>query len=140
MSLDYLEDLERSVDNGREIYVCPGVQSSEWSLSEDIEEIRAKAQRTANSRRFQVHIYRLINRMDTVSEDSYLVVRKILEPSPRGEPRFQWAIVDTREAAEMLRDVSQGPTPYFGAAIAETQEPKEEHINVSMGPGGVRRR
>lgn len=124
MSIDYLEDLERLIDNGREIFVSPGVQSSEWELSSDIEPLRRKAQRTANANKFSVHIYKLISKGDIISDDSFLVVRKILEPSPRGEPRFQWGIVDTKEAAEMLRDVSQGPTPFFGATIFETYKPE----------------
>lgn len=122
MSIDWLEDLSRAVDNGKEVYLTPGIQSNEWHMAFVLEELRSKGQRTANSRKFQSHIYRLINRMDTVSDDSYVVVRKILDPSPQGDPRFQWAIVDTREAAELLRDVSQGPTPYFGATIVETFE------------------
>lgn len=123
MSIDYLEDLARGIDNGKDVFVVPGVQSNEWTLSFDIEPLRKKAQRTANGRKFQVHIYRLVNKMDTVSDDCYLVVRKILEASPTGDPRFQWSIVDTREAAEMMRDVSQGPTPYFGAVIEESFDP-----------------
>ena len=126
MSIDFLEDLERLVDNGREFFVCPGVQATEWSIDEQIEPLKKKAQRTANARRIQAHIYKLLNKMDTTSDDCYLVVRKILDPSPRGEPRFQWAIVDTREAAEMMRDVSLGPTPYFGAMVVETYEPEDE--------------
>lgn len=117
MSIDYLEDIERDVDNGKDLFVCPGAQSSEWELSSDLEALQKKAQRTANALKYKVHIYRLINKGDTVSDDAFLVVRKILDPSARGEPRFQWGIVDTKEAAEMLRDVSQGPTPYFGATI-----------------------
>ena len=124
MSIDYLEDLARSIDGGKEMYVVPGLQANEWNMSEDIESLRKKAQRTANGRKFQVHIYRLVNKMDTVSDDSYLVVRKILDPSANGAPRFQWSIVDTREAADLMRDVSQGPTPYFGAVIEETFEPE----------------
>ncbi|MCB0324616.1 MAG: hypothetical protein KDD69_13635 [Bdellovibrionales bacterium] len=124
MSIDYLEDLARAIDNGKEIFVCPGLQTNEWILSEDKEELRKKAQRTANGRKFQVNIYRLVNKMDTVAEDSYLVVRRILEASPTGVPRFQWSIVDTREAADMMRDVSQGPTPYFGAVVEETFDPE----------------
>jgi hypothetical protein len=93
-------------------------------LSEEIDPLRKKAQRTANSRKFQVNLYRLINKSDTMSDDCYLVVRKILEASATGVPRFQWAIVDTREAAEMMRDVSQGPTPYFGATVEETFDPE----------------
>lgn len=124
MSLDYLEDMENYVTNGRLMYACPGANANEWYLTESIDELRSKAQRTANARRFPTHIYRLVNRMETVSGDSYLVVRKILEPGPRGEPHFQWSVVDTREAAEMLRDVSQGPSPFFGAVVEETFNPQ----------------
>lgn len=124
MSIDYLEDLENEVTNGRRKYACPGPNANEWYLSDAVDELRNKAQRTADSRRFQTHIYRLVNKMETVTGDCYLVVRKILEPSPRGEPHFQWAVVDTREAAEMLRDVSQGPSPFFGAVIEETFSPR----------------
>ncbi|HMO17189.1 MAG TPA: hypothetical protein PKA63_03485 [Oligoflexia bacterium] len=123
MSIDYLEDLERIIDSGKDMYVCPGAQSADWELSNDLESLRKKAQRTANALKFQVHIYRVINKGDTLGEDSFLVVRKILDSTARGEPRFQWAIVDTKEAAEMLRDVSQGPTPYFGATVEETFHP-----------------
>jgi hypothetical protein len=123
MSIDYLEDLQRFIDNGQEIYVSPGVQSSEWEMSSDVDYLRKKAQRTANAMKFQVHLYKFIAKGDVTNDDCYLVVRKILDPSPRGEPRFQWVIVDTKEAAEMLRDVSQGPTPYFGATIFETFNP-----------------
>jgi hypothetical protein len=123
MSIDYLEDLEKSINNGKELYACPGVQSAEWELSGDMAALEKKAQRTANALKFQCIIYRLINKADTVSDDCYLVVRKILDPGSRGEPRFQWGIVDTREAAEMMRDVSQGPSPYFGATIEKTFQP-----------------
>ena len=123
MAMDYLEELELDITNGVTIYACPGATSNEWNIGEDLEDLKKKAQRAANSRKFQTHIYRLINRMDTVSGDSYLAVRKILEPGPKGEPHLNWVLVDTREAAEMMRDVSQGPTPYFGATITETFEP-----------------
>jgi len=124
MSIDYLEDLESQVTNGKRQFACPGPGANEWFLSDSVEDLRSKAQRTADARKFQTHIYRLINRMETVTGDVYLVVRKILDPGPRGEPHFQWSVVDTREAAEMLRDVSQGPTPYFGAVIEESFSPR----------------
>lgn len=124
MSIDYLEDLEQAVTNGRRFYACPGPNANEWFLSESLEELRPKAQRTADVRRFQCSIYRLVNKMETVAGDCYLVIRKILDPGPRGEPHFQWSVVDTREAAEMLRDVSQGPTPFFGAVSEETFNPQ----------------
>lgn len=120
MAIDYLEDLESSIDRGKEWYACPGVNNNEWYLSTSLEELRVKGQRTANSRGHQIHVYRLINRADAVTGDSFLVVRRFLEPSPKGEPRMNWTLVDTREASEMMRDVSQGPSPYFGASIVET--------------------
>jgi hypothetical protein len=92
-------------------------------MSMSIDEVRAKAKRTANIRGLPSHVFKLLNKMDTAPEESFLVVRKILEPGPQGNPRFLWSIVDTRDAAEVLRDVSQGPTPYFGLTIIETCNP-----------------
>ena len=126
MSIDYLEDLERAIDNSYEYYMCQGAQASEWTLSTSLDELRKKAQRVADSRKIQVNIYRLVNKFDALSSDSYLCVRKILDPAPKGAPRFQWIIVDTKEAAEMMRDVSQGPSPYYGASVVETFMPHEE--------------
>lgn len=124
MSIDYLEELEQAVSNGRMRYACPGPTGHEWVISDKIEQLRTTAQRTADARKFPTHIYRLVNKMETVAGDSYLVVRKIMEPGPRGEPHMQWTVVDTREAAEMLRDVSQGPTPFFGAVVEESFNPR----------------
>lgn len=123
MSLDYLEEISIAIDSGTPYYACPGQTANEWYLSKSLDELRIKAQRTANSRKFEAHIYRLLNRMDTGPNDCFLICRKILEPGPRGEPHMQMTIVDTRDAAELLRDVSQGPTPYFGATIEETFQP-----------------
>lgn len=123
MSLDYLEDLAAQIDRGKIYYACPGVQAGEWHLAGSVDELKNFAQRAANSRKMEVPIYRVVNMLDTVTGDSYLLVRKILEPGPRGEPKIQWSVVDTREAAEMLRDVSQGPTPYFGATVEQIVKP-----------------
>ena len=92
-------------------------------VANSYEELRPKAQRAANSRKFEAGIYRLVNRMDTGADDSFLIVRKILDPNARGEPNFHWALVDTRDAAELMRDVSVGPTPYFGAVVEEKFQP-----------------
>ena len=123
MSIDYLAELEHDIDNGRTVYACPGAGTNEWFISNDLEDLKKKAQRTANSKKYGVSIYRLMNQADTMSGDTYLAVRKILEPGPKGEPHLHWTMVDTREAAEMLRDVSQGPSPYFGATVEENFSP-----------------
>ena len=123
MSLDYLEDLVRYIHRGDIYFACQGQHSNQWHISLDLDEIKKRAQRTANTRKFEVNVYQMIDSGDVVTGDSYLVVRKILEPGPRGEPHLQWALVDTKEAAEMLRDVSQGPSPYFGATVEDTFSP-----------------
>lgn len=123
MSIDYLDDLEAQITNGKTYYACPGPNANEWFISESREDLAAKAQRTANARNYDVNLYKLVNKMDTVTGDGYLVVRKILEPGPRGEPHFAWLVCDTREAADMLRDVSQGPSPYFGAVVQASFKP-----------------
>ena len=122
--MDYLTEVEHDVDAGRTLYACPSHQGNEWHISESLDDLRKKAQRTANSRKYACNIYRLINRMDTGEGDSYLTVKKIHDPGPKGEPHLSWILVDTREAAEMLRDVSHGPSPYFGATVEETIIPK----------------
>jgi len=124
MSIDYLSDLEHRIDSGRPLFACQSHQGSEWYISTDLEELKPKAQRTANAKKFEINIYRLINKMDAGEGDSFIYVKKILEPGPKGEPHMNWAIVDTRDAAEMLRDVSQGPSPYFGATVESTASPK----------------
>jgi len=123
MAMDYLTDLEHHVDSGRALFACQSHQGSEWYISTDIEELRPKAQRTANAKKYEVNLYRLVNRMDVGDGDCFLYVKKMLEPGPKGEPHLNWSVVDTREAAEMLRDVSQGPSPYFGATVEEVFKP-----------------
>ena len=124
MAIDYLQDIEHSIDNGRTVYACPSHQGYDWFLNNSVEELRQKAQRTANAKKFEVHIYRMINKMDVSEGDIYLYCKKILEPSANGEPHLQWGVVDTKDAAEMMRDVSQGPSPYFGLTVEETFQPK----------------
>lgn len=126
MSIDYLEDLASKIDAGHVYFACQGGNSNEWYVMTSLEDLKAKAQRAANNLRFEVNIYRLVNKMETGSDDSYLVVRKILEPGPRGEPHLNWIIVGTREAADMLRDVSEGPSPYFGAVVELTFKPNSQ--------------
>ncbi len=123
MSIDYIEEMADAIVRGDRKYACPGPRTGEWYLSTSIEDLRAKAKRTAGATRMPTGIYRLVDKLDTTSGDTYLVVKKFLEPGPRGEPNIQWSQVDTREAADMLRDVSQGPSPYFGMVLEETVQP-----------------
>ena len=115
MSLEYLEDLEKAIEHGREYFACPGKNSHEWHISNEPESLNDRCQRTANMRKFPQHVYQLVNVNDAGAGDSYLICKKLLDAGPRGEANLHWMLVDTKDAAEMLRDVSQGPSPYFGA-------------------------
>jgi len=124
MAIDFLQDIEHAIDSGRTMFACPSHQGYDWHLSTNLEDLRPKAQRTANSKKYEVYIYRLINKMDAGEGDAFLYCKRMLEPSPNGEPHVYWGVVDTRDAAEMMRDVSQGPSPYFGITIEESFQPK----------------
>jgi hypothetical protein len=124
MAIDYLEDIERSLENGRELFACPSVNAGDWILSDDVESIKPKAMRAAKSKKHELHIYRLASIHMASFQDGFLVVRKFLEPNHDGTPKMQWTMVDTKEASEMMRDVSQGPSPYFAAMIEETIQPE----------------
>jgi len=131
MTIDYLEELELDVSKGHTLYACPSYQGSEWIISDSLEDLKVKAQRSANVRKYAVAIYKLIDKVEVGEGDVFLVVRRLLDPGPRGEPHINWVMVDTKEAAEMLRDVSKGPTPYFGATIEEVFQPKSS-VSVPM--------
>jgi len=125
MSLDYLEALEQAIDQGGDFFASPGNSSNQWSVSRNYNDLTKHAQRLANNRKFEVPIYQLTNRVDAVAGNSFLICKKILPPGTNGEPKLQWALVDTKEAAEMMRDVSEGPTPYFGAISVQVFKPEE---------------
>src|SRR4051812_779008 len=127
MSLDYLERLDNHLADGGSYYACPGPNTPEWSLGESLAEMRREAQRSANVRRIPVQLFRLVTPAEITPdapEGSFLVVRETLEPGPRGEPNFRWGIVGSEQAAELVRDVSGGPAPYFGAVVEETIAPE----------------
>lgn len=126
MSIDWLLDLERMVDNGREFFATPGMGRNQWMISKSIEELEKGAQRAANSKKIPVNIVRLVSPHDTVSGDLFLVPTEIGDPGNRGAPDVKWTTVDTREAAEMMRDVRKGPSPIFGMQVEQTVEPAGE--------------
>ena len=123
MSIDWLHDLERAIENGREYYVTQSVGRSNWVVGRSVEELRKNAQRAANHRKLPVAIARLVPKDDTVTGDLFLVPVEIGDPGHRGEPNIRWTTVDTKEAAEMMRDVRHGPSPVFGMQIEETLAP-----------------
>ncbi len=140
MSLEYLEDLETHLEMGRDLYACQGQGHNQWYLSSSISELRNKARRVTLNRRSPVGIYHLIDKDNALPGDSFLVVRKILQSNGRGgDPHLQWILVDTKDAAEMLRDVSYGPSPYFGATLVETCKPStsEEGVKRDVVSGDV---
>lgn len=123
MGMEFLEGIAEVVENGGGYFACPGTQSGEWFLSKSADELSSRAQRTANSTHQAVSVLQLISATEVSGESSFLVAKKILELGPKGEPRIQWALVGTRDAAELVRDVSQGPTPYFGTVVESTYKP-----------------
>jgi len=124
VSLTFIEQLELDVNNGEVYYACPGSGVNEWFISKELDKCKQRAQRTANGQKFEASIYRLINHQDVAQGDVFLVVRKILDPGARGEATIRWMLVDTRDGAELVRDVSMGVTPYFGAVVEEKVFPE----------------
>lgn len=122
MSIDWIQDLDRDIENGREIYACPAVQRNQWVIGKPMEELKKFAKRAAEHKKMSVNIVQLISKADAIAGDLFLVPTNIGEPGSRGEPQVQWSTVETKEAAEMMRDVKHGPAPFFGMQIAETVE------------------
>jgi hypothetical protein len=120
MSIDWIYDLEREIENGREVYACPGVQRNQWIIGKPMEELRKLARRAADHKKMTVNIVRLITKADAIAGDLFLVPTNIGEPGSRGEPQIQWSTVETKDAAEMMRDVKHGPSPFFGMQVEET--------------------
>lgn len=125
MSIDWLLDLERAVDAGRELYATPGVGKNQWVVAKSIEDLQKIAQRAANLKKMPVNIVRLVPKTDAITGDMFLVPVRISDPGPRGEPQIEWKPFETREAAENMRDVRHGPSPFFGMQAVATVEPTD---------------
>ena len=123
MSIDWLFDLERAVDGGREVFACPGVGKNQWVIGKSVDELKKTAQRAADLKKLPVSIVRLVPKMDAVAGDLFLVPVKIGDPGPRGEPQIEWKPFETREAGENMRDVRHGPSPFFGMQVETTVDP-----------------
>ncbi len=119
MSIDYLLELERAIDSGKEVYACPGVARNQYHIDRSVDELRKFAKRAADNRKRSVSIVRLIPKDDAIAGDLFLVPTRIGDLGVRGETQIQWSTVETKEAAEMMRDVRYGPSPYFGMQVME---------------------
>ena len=125
MSLDYLEDLLASIENGREYYACQGQNANQWHVATAISDLRPRAQRAATIKKYPVSIYRMSNGQTASNVDSFLVVKKIISTSTSSDPHLEWVLVDTRQAAETVRDIAFGPSPYFGLSLEEVIKPEK---------------
>jgi hypothetical protein len=123
MSIDWLHDLDRAVEAGKELFACPGVGKNQWVVGRTVDELRKVAQRSCDLKKMPVSIVRLVPKMDAVAGDLFLVPIKIGDPGPRGEPQVEWKPVETREAGETMRDVRHGPSPIFGMQVEATVNP-----------------
>ena len=119
MSLDWLLDIERAVNGGRDCFACPGVKSNHWIVSFNIENVRKEGKRTAALKRAAVNIVQLVPYRDALPDDMFLVPTKIGEGNPKDEVQVEWSTVATAEAAEMMRDMRRGEPPFFGMRIVE---------------------
>jgi len=123
MSIDWLWDLERAVENGRDFYTCQAMGKDQWAVAKSIDELRTVAKRTADSKKIPIEIYRMILPNEAITGDLFLVPREIGDPGFRGEPNVKWVRVGTREDAETWKDVRKGEAPIFGIQVEETIEP-----------------
>lgn len=123
MSIDYLWDLEREISYGKDYYACQGLGRNQWVIKRSVDELRVIAARASEQRKLAVSIVRLVPPAEVVAGEYYLVPIKIGDPGNRGEPQIEWSTVETREAAELMRDLKNGPSPYFGMQVQETMEP-----------------
>ena len=125
MSIDWLWDLERALESGKSYYACQTVGRSQWAIARSMDELRTAAKRAASHRKRAVVIVRLVS-PHKMASTLYLVPTEIGDPGPRGEPNVKWACVETKEAAEIMRDVRKGPSPIFGMQAEDTIVPDDE--------------
>jgi hypothetical protein len=124
MSLDFLCDLERIIESGKEVFACPGVGDGKWMISKSQDDVKRQALRLANSRKQSVDVVKLVPKGEVLPGEMYLVPVAIDQIGPRGEPNISWRAVESKEAAELMRDVKEGPSPYFGIQVWEKAAPQ----------------
>ena len=125
MSINWLWDLERAIESGKIYYACQTAGRNQWAVARSVDELREIAKQAASHKTLPVAIVRLVPPHE-MSGALYLVPTEIGEPGPRGESNIRWACVESKEAAEIMRDVRQGPSPIFGMQVEDTIVPDEE--------------
>jgi hypothetical protein len=124
MYFDYLEELELRIEGGDLVYACQGQGAHQWHIGESLEDISSKAQIVSNLKKYPMPVYQLISGSEATPE-SYLVVKKVVLSSVGDPQRYDWVQVDTRQAAELVRDVAHGATPFFGLITEATIKPNK---------------
>jgi len=124
--IDWLNELDETLASGRQVLASPAAVEKEWVIGKPIEQLRTIAQRVADSKKAPVSIVKLIPNSEAMPGDLFLVPTKLIEPPDhRALPQIKWSLIDTKEAAEMMRDVKYGPSPFFGIQTFEEIEPSE---------------
>lgn len=109
------------ISAGHSFFACKTPGDNNWKFAREIDNLRAVAARAARSIGAPVPIFRAIRPAEETQIDTYLIIRRLRGSS--GGHAIEWSIVDTEEAAKMLRDVSCGPTPYFPLTREEVIQP-----------------
>lgn len=123
MSIDYLYELERQIDGGKIVYACPGTVRNQWLIAKSSDELKKPAQRAADVQKLPMQIVQLVPVSEAVAGDTFLVPIEVGDPGVRGEPQVKWKVIETKEAAEMFKDVRKGPPPFFGMKLIEEVKP-----------------
>ena len=122
--IDWLSELERAVEKGQQILACRDVAEKNWVIGRPIDDLRGLARRVADVKKIDVSIVQLLPKSEALLGEFYLVPTKIIDSADkRGNPQISWSLVDSKEAAEMMRDVKFGPSPYFGMQTIEVIKP-----------------
>jgi hypothetical protein len=106
--------IDRLLTGGRPVYVCRAL-TQEWRISGSLEELRRVARVETDESGGDPVIYRLSDRTE---ECPYYFILRRAPNLISGFLELSWAMVASREAAELLRDGrEEANSLYFGAAL-----------------------
>jgi hypothetical protein len=113
MSYEWLLDLERAVERGKDVFACQGIRGAHWVVGKPLEELKRLAARVAEHTKSSVVIYRLAAKENAAERSTFLVPTHVGEVDGPGGPDVKWSGVEGRQGAELMRDIRHGPAPYF---------------------------